>query len=178
METETNEIWKDVVGYEGLYMVSNLGRIKSLGNDRTRKDKILNPIKNRNGYLKVSLCKNGKQKAYYIHRLVAQAFVQNDSLFNTDINHKDENPLNNNAENLEWCDRSYNINYGTRNERCAKSNTNNPKRSKKVLCVETGIVYKSVNEVERQTGLAYQSICACCNGRQKSCGRLHWKYAD
>ena len=172
------EIWKDIAGYENLYQVSNLGRVKSLGNDRTRKEKILKPIKNRNGYLKVYLSKKGKQKAYYIHRLVAQAFVQNDSLFNTDINHKDENPLNNNAENLEWCDRQHNINFGTRNERAAKSNTNNPKRCKKVKCIETGLIYPSSREIQRQLGFFSSSITKCCKEKLKTVGGLHWKYAD
>ena len=142
------------------------------------KKKILKPIKNRNGYLKVALCKNGKQKSYYIHRLVAQSFIQNDSLFNTDINHKDENPLNNNVENLEWCTREHNLNYGNRNERASKSLINNPKKSKSVICIETGKIYPSLAEVQRQYGFARQSISDCCRLKQNTCGGLHWKFVD
>lgn len=178
MQEGTNEIWKDVVGYEGLYKVSNFGHVKSLGNDKTRKEKILKPIKNKFGYLMVNLCKAGKFKHYYIHRLVAQAFVQNDSLFNTEINHKDENPLNNNAENLEWCDSQYNTNYGTRNERIVKANTNHPKKSKPVKCLENGVIYASTMEIQRQLGFKQSGICACCNGKCKQAYGYHWCYVE
>ena len=96
------EIWKEVKGYEGLYWVSNLGRVKS-------KRKILKPI---NGeYLHVGLSKNGIQKTLYVHRLVAEAFIENAYNY-THINHIDENKYNNNIDNLEWCTNKYNINYG------------------------------------------------------------------
>lgn len=96
------EVWKDIKGYEGLYQVSNLGRVKS-------KRKMLKPIKGE--YLKVGLSKNGIQKTLYVHRLVAEEFVTNSKGF-THINHKDENKYNNVAKNLEWCTNKYNINYG------------------------------------------------------------------
>lgn len=174
------EIWKNIAGYESLYQVSNLGRVKSLGNDRTRKEKILKPGKNKLGYLKVVLCKEGKMKTITVHRLVAAAFVQNDSLFNNEINHIDENKENNCASNLEWCDRQYNANYGTAIERMAKAQTNDTKRSKKVICIETGIIYPSLNEVQRQLGFASTSISACCNKRYgyKTVGGLHWEWAE
>ena len=121
------EIWKDIEGYEGCYQVSNLGRVKSLdrnvkGNKSNyiRTGKILSPKTHRNGYLVVGLCTDRKIKMYYIHRLVAQAFLPNlDRL--PQVNHKDENKTNNNVENLEWCSAEYNTNYGTANDRRCES---------------------------------------------------------
>ena len=115
-----NEEWRPIGGYEGLYEVSNLGRVRSV--DRyvkskgesywLRKGKMLSPAKDKNGYLKVNLYCNGKCKTINVHRLVAQEFIPNpDNL--PQINHKDEDKTNNRVDNLEWCDAKYNINYGT-----------------------------------------------------------------
>lgn len=104
------ETWKDIKGYEGLYQISNLGRVKNI-----KKQKILNPL-NINNYLKVVLSKKGKVQNKYIHRLVAETFIPNDNNYK-EINHKDENSLNNCLSNLEWCNHKYNINYGTGNLR-------------------------------------------------------------
>lgn len=113
---EINEIWKDIEGYEGIYMISSKGRVKSL---KFGKEKILKNLKNTCGYLFVSLCKNGKFKNYLIHRLVASAFIDNPNNL-SQINHKDEDKTNNRIDNLEWCDSSYNINFGTRTEKIQK----------------------------------------------------------
>lgn len=170
METE---IWKDIEGYEGLYQVSNLGRVKSL---KFGKEKILKPRDNGIGYLKVILFKDGKGKHLYVHRLVAQAFIKNPENL-PQINHKDENPENNFVENLEFCDAKYNSNYGTRNERIIK-NRNGKNASKKVICVETNIIYHSVREAQRQTGIQNSHITECCKGNRKSAGNYHWKYSE
>ena len=118
-----SEIWKDIEGYEGLYKVSNLGRIKSLPKfHKTRysgymkKERILKPRFDTYGYLMVVLCKNKKEKNYLVHKLVANAFIPNTKNYDC-INHKDEDKTNNCVDNLEWCDRYYNNNYGTRNKR-------------------------------------------------------------
>ena len=114
------EIWRPVVGYEGLYEISSYGRVRSLdmyvkigyGNDRLHKGKVLNPAKDTGGYLKVHLYCNGKQKTIDVHRLVAQAFLPNpDNL--PQVNHKDEDKTNNNVTNLEFCTAKYNLSYGT-----------------------------------------------------------------
>lgn len=119
------EEWRDIEGYDS-YQVSNLGRIKSLGryeNGHTgkknsivffRKERVLKPVNRGNGYLFVRLSKDGKQKSIFIHRLVGMAFqdICGKWFDGAVINHKDENPLNNAATNLEWCSRSYNTRYG------------------------------------------------------------------
>ena len=114
------EIWKDVKGYEGLYQVSNLGQVKRLGNDRQMREKTLKGNKVKSGYMQVVLCKKGKSKPLYVHRLVAIAFIPNPNN-HKEINHIDEIKTNNNFENLEWCNHKYNCNYGTRNIRRKKT---------------------------------------------------------
>lgn len=120
------EEWKDIQGYEGLYQVSNLGRVKSCsrivytGNGVKHKyQRLREHILKSSGakYRQVILCKNGKTKQGLLHRLVAEAFIPNpDNL--PCINHKDENPLNNRADNLEWCSYKYNNEYNNRIGRC------------------------------------------------------------
>ena len=114
------EIWKDIIGYEGFYQVSSLGRVRSLdmyvkcgyGSYRLRKGKVLSSVIKDNGYLQLKLYCNGKLYKKYVHRLVAQAFIPNpDNL--PEVNHLDEDKTNNNVTNLEWCDHKYNLNYGT-----------------------------------------------------------------
>ena len=107
------EIWKDVKGYESLYQVSNLGRIRSIKNGIKIKKQYERP----NGYMQVCLCQNGKITTYKTHRLVAEAFIPNINNL-PEVNHKDENKINNCVDNLEWCTSSYNKNYGTRNTKC------------------------------------------------------------
>ena len=118
------EEWRPIEGYEGLYEVSNLGRVRSLdryikysnGNIHLHKGKMLSPTKDTVGYLKVGLYCNGKYKMFSVHRLVAQAFIPNpDNL--PQVNHRDENPSNDNVDNLEWCDAKYNLNYGSRQDK-------------------------------------------------------------
>lgn len=126
------EIWKDIPGYEGIYVVSNFGKVKSL--QRTRKgsygsirivyEKILNHKIDKDGYHIVTLSKEGKTKCIGVHRLVAQAFLQNSCNFPM-INHKDENPSNNRVDNLEWCTARYNCNYGTRVDRMLETKLKN-----------------------------------------------------
>ena len=104
------EIWKDVKGYEGLYQVSSLGKIKSLYNKQNMKPYI------HNGYSRITLHKNGQCKMNMVHRLVAQAFIDN-PLNKPCVNHIDFNRSNNNVENLEWCTYSENQNHSFKNNR-------------------------------------------------------------
>lgn len=151
----------------GDYIVYSDGTVYSC-----KSKKFLRPLNNGNGYLAVSICVKGREKRMYIHRLVAEAFLDNpDGL--PEINHKDENRGNNNLENLEWCTPKYNKNYGNRALKFSK------KRGKPVKCVETGIVYHGIREAERQTGIRASSICACCSGYRGTltAGGFHWIFA-
>lgn len=179
------EIWKPVKDYEGLYEVSNYGNVKSLNRVETvgkliriRKERILKPCVNSKGYLQVGLCKNGKITNKLIHRLVAEAFIPNtDNL--QQVNHKGENKQNNCVWQLEWCTNKYNSNYGTRNERIRKRNTNG-KLSKPVsqYTLDGNYIkeFSSTMEVQRQLGYAQANISLCCNGKYKHAYGYKWKY--
>ena len=177
------EVWKDIKGYESFYQVSNLGNIKSLprqfmrsnGKLQTFESKILKPLVHKNGYCKVELAYKGLHKRYYVHRLVAEAFIPNsDNL--PEINHKDENPSNNCVNNLEWCTHKYNSNYGTRPKRIGG------KHSKKVIMYDKNNniirIFNSVAEASKLTGIHAGSISECCNGKQyrHSAGGYIWRY--
>ena len=158
------EIWKDVVGYEEFYKVSNKGNVRSVA----RKDsigrkcggRVLKPLNHRHGYLQVDMYKNGKVKRKYIHRLVAEAFNPNPKGF-LEINHKDENKSNNELSNLEWCTREYNVNYGTLIERLSKK--------VRAVNVETGEVhtFNSTRESGRK-GYHQSSVAKACKGIYRS----------
>ena len=163
------EIWKDIKEYEGHYQVSNLSRVKSI---KFGKERILKPVTDRHGYSIVGLWKNNKQKTYKVHRLVAEAFIPNP--YNLpQVNHKDENPLNNNVNNLEWCNSKYNCNFGTRIERISK------RRSKTVLQydLEGNFIreWKSTAECGRN-GFNQAHVAACCQGKLKKHKDSIWRY--
>lgn len=120
------EIWKDVPGYEGLYQVSNLGRVK-----RPCK-RLLKGSICKNGYYRVTLWKNGKMSYKHIHRLVAMVFIPNPNNYPC-INHKDEVRTNNNVDNLEWCSYSYNNSYGNARDKFSKSYSRNHSRAVEML---------------------------------------------
>lgn len=113
------EIFKDILGYEGLYQVSNLGNVKSMYTN-----KILSAATKKRGYQYVNLYKDKLSKMHQIHRLVATAFIPNPNNLPI-VNHKDEDPTNNKAENLEWCTHTYNINYGTATKKIRQSRLGN-----------------------------------------------------
>jgi hypothetical protein len=190
------EIWKDVKGYEGLYQVSNMGRVKSLDRWCPRKDghklhvlsRILKPQANRGGgkrgqakgrYLFVPLCREHKHKFVYIHRLVIEAFIENpDPEKYTQCNHKDENTYNNVLSNLEWCTPKENVNHGTRNERA-----NAPLRKKVLMFTKEGKFIRefvSAKEAARLTGIWSSSISCCCRKLPKfnTAGGYRWAYSD
>lgn len=175
------EQWRDIQGYEGMYQISNYGNVKSLNYNKTKQEKILKFGKNYKGYLQVHLCKDGKMKTFTVHRLVANAFIPNPNEL-SDVNHKDEDKTNNVVENLEWCDRKYNTNYGTRTERCSIKQLNDETKSKQVnqysLDGTLLATYPSAHEVKRQLGFAQPNISACCNGKYKTAYGYKWRYKN
>ena len=152
------EIWKDIEGYEGLYQISNMGRVKSCCRTIIRSNNITQTFCSKiraitltgNGYASIMLSKNGKNQIFLVHRLVARAFIPNpDNL--PEINHKDENKLNNCVDNLEWCAHYYNQTYGTKIKRQSE------KVSKKILqFTENGKLIKvwaSAKEAGKELGI-------------------------
>lgn len=185
-----NEVWKDIVDYEGLYQVSNLGRVKSLkrkvyaGRNRMRwqYERILSNNKtNGNGYIVVSLNKESKSKNKYVHRLVAEAFLENPNNYKY-INHKDQNTFNNNANNLDFCTAQYNSTYRDAHIKRGLKFRNNLVNSKKVYQLDENenIIkeFPSMAEASRELGTNHTSIYACINGKQKHAFGYKWKYAD
>ena len=162
------EIWKDIENYEGLYQISNKGHVKSLYKGSER---ILKLWDNGRGYLRVQLTKENTSKHIRVHRLVARAFIPNP--YNLpEINHIDENKKNNSVENLEWCDRRYNVNYGTRNERVSRKILQYSKSGEFIR------EWQGAREVERVLGIANSHIIDCCKGRYKSAYGFIWKYKE
>lgn len=165
----TKEVWKDVVGYEGLYKVSNLGNVYSNYVHRN-----LNGGYTLDGYRYVGLRKNNIRKNNLVHRLVAEAFIPNpDNL--PIINHKDENPHNNNVDNLEWCDYLYNLLYNDGHIR------RGDKMAKHVYAYDKDgnliAEYKSSREASRATNLSCGDISACCLNKINAYKDIVWSYS-
>lgn len=163
---------RDIPNYEGLYAITSCGKVWSY-----RSKRFLKPTQDAKGYLRVDLYKNNKKKNYKIHRLVAIAYIDNPNDL-PEVNHKDEDKTHNWINNLEWCDTQYNLNYGNYPSNMAEKSKGNCRAGKKVECVETGVIYKSMLEANRQTGINNASISHVLNGRAKTAGGYHWRFAD
>ncbi len=177
-----NEIWKEIEGYEGIYQISDMGRVRSLQESgyRIRKQKI------NKGYAYVTLYKNGAKKTFQIHRLVALAFIDNPE-GKPEVNHLDEDKLNNFASNLEWSTSKENANWGTRNTRISEHFKAHPpvlaiKRRRRILqiCKETGEViatHDSITAVVKEFGFHQGNISSCCAGKRNEANGYRWQYA-
>lgn len=161
------EIWKDIPGFEDGYMISNLGRVYSKYTKKIRKTQFAR------GYESVTLKRDEKQHCLFVHRLVAQTFLSNpDNL--PIVNHKDENPMNNCADNLEWCTYSYNNSYNDIAKRKSK------KFQKKVYVYDKegnlAKEYSSVGEAERDINGSNGSISMACRGLLYTYLNKVWSY--
>lgn len=175
------EIWKDVVGFENLYQVSNLGRVKTLGNGRARNpklcvEKVLKQGKSTRGYPQV--CFIGK-KTIVVHRLVAIAFIPNPEN-KPQINHKDGNKINNVASNLEWCTSSENNKhrYATGLHVQAKGKTDNQSKPILQMDLQGNIIreWASQNEARREMGYKQGSISECCSNKRRTANGFKWQF--
>lgn len=156
---------KDINGYEGLYAITTTGRVWSY-----RNKKFLKPGMGQSGYLHIGLNKNGVRKNFSIHRLVAEAFIENTKGRAAEVNHIDENKLNNRVSNLEWLTHEENVNYGTRNKRVREA------LGKPVYCIELDQVFKSQKAAAEALGVPPGCISACCRGQTKTAGKKHYSF--
>lgn len=200
-----DEVWKDIEGYEGLYQVSNTGWVRSLNYRRSGRSKLLKQGTTKKGYKVVELHKNGKGKHSRVHRLVAMTFIPNPNNYK-EVNHKDENPANNNVNNLEWCTSEYNNNYGTRTKRASESlkGKHHSKESKKKISEKMKGKNKSKDNPASKSILMYDKegnfirrfeciadaneyfgkdrtcngICGCLRGKKKTAYGFIFIYVD
>ena len=203
MENNESEEWRSIDGYEGLYEVSNLGRVRSLdklvifgsGSVKFMKGRVLKPTKDGGGYLKVTLSKDGKQTTFKLQTLVAKTFDEicgeyNDGL---EIDHIDTNPLNNCAVNLRWCTHKDNINNpltlqhksdSRKGDKCCwygKFGKEHPGSKPVIQCNLNGTKlaeFDCIHEAERKLGISASKVCACCRGRRKTAGGYRWAYKE
>jgi hypothetical protein len=165
-------LWVAVEGYEGLYSVSDHGKVES---NHHGKHRILRPRVGKNGYYRVNLSKDGIVKTFTVHTLIAKHFIPN-PLGLTEVNHKDEDKSNNRVDNLEWCSRKYNVNYGTgiprRTVKLYKSVNQYSKNGDFIAR------YVSLTQAREVVGVPVQNIAACCKGKHRCAGGFIWRYAE
>ena len=150
---------RDITNYEGLYAITEDGKVWSYLKNRYLKPQ---PV---NDYPTVDLHKDNEIKRYYVHRLVAEAFIPNpDNLL--EVNHKDENRNNPHVNNLEWCLHQYNTQYSVH------------KREKSIYCIELDKLFSGACSAARELGIQQSSITACLKGRYQTAGKYHWRYVD
>ena len=164
------EIWKDIKGYEGRYQISNFGNVYSLITN-----KILKPRLTLDGYYQVDLYKNGVKKHLYVHRLVAQSFLDNPKNYKI-VNHKDENSTNNIVSNLEWCNSTYNNNYGNCKRKISEANS--IKINQYDMDGNFIKQWNSMKEASETLKLSRGNICLCCEGIRNKTGGYRWRYLD
>lgn len=196
------EIWKDVKGYEKIYQVSNLGRIKHLEEhkkmyqykankmvDMVKKERILSSKNNKNKYVTITLSKEGKKEGKTLHRLVAEAFIPNPKN-KLQINHINGIKTDNRVENLEWCSPSENIKHAFKiglkkvskkqMEQISKLGKYGKKRCRKVrqLTLEGELIkeWNSFTDIYNTYGYSWENIGSCCRGEYKKAYGFKWEY--
>lgn len=169
------ETWRDIPGYEGLYQVSSLGRVRSLKYRQKDMTRILKQFKDGRAYFKVKLCTKGKEKTVSVHRLVAIAFIPN-PLKKREVNHINGNTEDNSICNLEWVTPSENMKHAVK-----IGHVTSPIIKSVVQLTLDGRYIKtweSARKVSLELGLDSSTITKCCKRKLKSCGGYHWKYSD
>jgi hypothetical protein len=198
MEQKNSEVWKDAVGYEGFYRVSDHGRAMRMQGVRIKgyfngkalfaqvKQSIISGHVRPDGYVVLSLWMDGKRSVEYLHRLIAKAFIENPEGKKT-VNHIDGNPTNNTVTNLEWCTYSENHEHAFRvlnrkhsKHRLGRLGILDP-QSMSVQQIKGGVVvnvFGSMREAERETGIRNNRISTVCSGKAKTAGGYEWKYLN
>lgn len=181
------EIWKDVIGYEGLYQVSNLGRVKHLIGYNHKTEYILKPTLNEAGYYYVTLSKHNKTRKRLVHRLVALAFIKREDDYRNEIDHINAIRTDNRIANLRWCTRKENCNFPLYRansskqgcwmyQRCLELHP----RARSVAQYDENsnliAIWKTAKEAELSTNIKRSGICLCCKGYRNSAGGFIWKY--
>jgi hypothetical protein len=157
----TTEIFKDIIGYEGIYQISNLGNVKRLY-QKNPNGIILKQLDNGAGYSQVGLSKNNKLKKHYIHRLVAQYFIDNPNNLQQ-VNHINGIKKDNRIENLEWCTQSHNNTHAIKTGLRVPPKGDNNKFSKKIIDIQTGEVYNSILTLSEKTGINRRTLQSYLN---------------
>ena len=174
-----DEIWKDIEGYEGLYQVSNLGRIKSVKRTKPNgyqiKVRFLKPSIDKDGYSRVVLSRDGESTTYQVHRLVAFAFVRKEHQ-KPEVNHIDENKSNNEDSNLEWCTRKENINHGTAIQRSSNKN----KKPINQLSSDGQFIkaWESISDAAETLGFSQGYLSKCCSRKCSSAYVYLWEFRE
>ena len=171
----TKEVWRDIEGYEGLYQVSDQGRVKSLGRKWSKSERTLKPVVRHDGYVVVNLYSGGERKMFKVHRLVCEAFHGNPDN-KPQVNHINEIKTDNRASNLEWATARENSNFGTRNERLGKAQSKSVGQYTRYGQLIK--IWPSTKEVQRQTGFSNCNISLAANGKYKQAYGFIWKYVE
>ena len=167
MNNYTDEQWLDIEGYEGIYQISNYGRVKSF---HRNKERLLTPSPNRDGYLIVHLCNGGTKRTCRVNRLVAEAFCDNPNGYN-EVNHLDENRQNNHYTNLVWVTHQENMQHSANNRKGKQAFKKKP-----VRCLETNTVYESVKAAAFAVDGKPSGLSACLNGARNTHRGYHWEF--